>query len=460
MTIETRQIGVAHRFGHGLVEQSMHRRSGKTVGESLPGAVVYQERLLQFNPEVHPFLNDDFGINMNQNITFGGTPVGIHNGIDSTLWTGSNIAGASVTFNQDDDRAHGGIVTVVTAADTGGDTVTVGVDGSDTVVTEGAEWTKTDGNNTATATSLASAIDAISGVSASSALAVVTITIDSGNNLSKIDTSDGTALPGTARSVFINQPAVNNVWEFDQGSDITIANHTAFSAFINIDRNWTSGDSVEMYAYDTATATEVGQRIKVEDFINFGNFDTWQSLVVPFSSFVFTETTFDAIRFEMVVKSGGSPVWYIDDFQIEETGTPLVFKATTPKGTKFHVSEIRVRFRDTITVALANASIPGWNTTNLLGVTTLPNGILFQRVQDGITNFSVVLANMDDFEAVGSNRINESDNGTVSAFTYLIEFPVPIILDGTKGDFLSYTIEDDLSGLDRFTAAARGSIEI
>lgn len=460
MTLEVRNIGTAHGSGEGIVEQSMHQRDGRVVAETLPGAVVYQERLLQFNPEVHPFLNDDFGINMNQNISFGGTPVGIHNGIDSTLWTGSNIAGASVTFNQDDDRAHGGIVTVVTAADTGGDTVTVGVNGVDTIVTEGVEWTKTDGNNTATATSLASAISAISGVSATSALGVVTVVIDSGNNISKIDTSDGTALPGSARAVFVNQPAVNNVWEFDQGSDITIASYTAFTCFVNIDKNWSEGDSVEMYAYDTGTATEVGQRIKVEDFINFGDFDTWQSFTIPFSAFTFIETTFDAIRFEMVAKSGASPTWYLDDFQIEQTGVPLVFKATTPKGTKFHVDEIRIRLRDTISVAVANGTVPGWDTTGLLGVSALTNGILFQRTQDGEIEFSVLLRSMDDFEATGSNRINESDNGSISAFTYLVEFPNPIILDGSKQDFLSFTIQDALDGLDRLTAVARGSIEI
>jgi hypothetical protein len=42
----------------------------------------------------------------------------------------------------------------------------------------------------------------------------------------------------------------------------------------------------------------------------------------------------------------------------------------------------------------------------------------------------------------------------------VIEFPEPIILNGTNDDFLSYTINDNLSGLLQFTAAARGALEV
>lgn len=46
-----------------------------------------------------PFVNALFGQNMNQDAAFGGTPIQVHDGIDSVLWTGSQIVGSSVTFN-------------------------------------------------------------------------------------------------------------------------------------------------------------------------------------------------------------------------------------------------------------------------------------------------------------------------------------------------------------------------
>src|SRR3972149_9057066 len=58
-------------------------------------------------------------------------------------------------------------------------TVTVTINGSATVKTEGVDWTAATSNN-ATATSLAAAIDAISGVSATTSSAVVRIVPDSG----------------------------------------------------------------------------------------------------------------------------------------------------------------------------------------------------------------------------------------------------------------------------------------
>lgn len=43
-------------------------------------------------------VNPTYGIDMNQSPNLGGTPDGIHNGTDSALWTGTNIAGASFDF--------------------------------------------------------------------------------------------------------------------------------------------------------------------------------------------------------------------------------------------------------------------------------------------------------------------------------------------------------------------------
>ncbi|HUU35357.1 MAG TPA: hypothetical protein VMW48_14935, partial [Vicinamibacterales bacterium] len=39
------------------------------------------------------FSNDTYGADMNVNVAFGASPVGVHNGIDSVLWTGSAISG-------------------------------------------------------------------------------------------------------------------------------------------------------------------------------------------------------------------------------------------------------------------------------------------------------------------------------------------------------------------------------
>ena len=90
----------------------------------------------------------------------------------------------------------------------------------------------------------------------------------------------------------------------------------------------------------------------------------------------------------------------------------------------------------------------------------MSNGITFSRVGRGKTLFSVTLKNLGDFLATGSNLINATGNATNSGFTLLVEFPQPIVLEGNSEiNFLSFTISEDLSGLTRFTAVARGSVE-
>ena len=67
---------------------------------------------------------------------------------------------------------------------------------------------------------------------------------------------------------------------------------------------------------------------------------------------------------------------------------------------------------------------------------------------------------MGDFLATGSNMINISGNATNTGLTLVVEFPEPIILKGGGNqNFLSFTINDDLTNLTRFTAAARGALE-
>ena len=99
MAIDVEITGPAK--GNGIVKAEMYnpRIDGRSGESSL---VVYTLNREQPMPKVLPFINDSYGNAMNQNGAFGGTPIDVHNGIDSALWTGSNITGAKVTFNSTD----------------------------------------------------------------------------------------------------------------------------------------------------------------------------------------------------------------------------------------------------------------------------------------------------------------------------------------------------------------------
>ena len=63
------------------------------------GQIVYTHPLREFAPESSSFVNPDNGIEMAVSGGFSGTPVLVHNGGDTSAWTGSNIVGNTVDFN-------------------------------------------------------------------------------------------------------------------------------------------------------------------------------------------------------------------------------------------------------------------------------------------------------------------------------------------------------------------------
>ena len=90
----------------------------------------------------------------------------------------------------------------------------------------------------------------------------------------------------------------------------------------------------------------------------------------------------------------------------------------------------------------------------------LSNGVIFRRIEQGSDIATIVLRQISDFLQAGGVITNYISD-TVDAFiTISIKFPSPIILFANTNDSMSLTISDDLTGLDQFTATARGSIEV
>jgi len=244
--IETRHVGT-DQFGQ-VAEQSLYKQARRPMG-----AVVYTERLVEFSPEVHPFLNDTFGTAMNVSAAFSGVPEIIHNGGTSTEWTGSAIAG---TWN----FADGGVTSLTSANNA--DTASFAEEGATTV-----------------------------------------------------DMSNFTAL-----TIKIN---------------LTIYNPLNNSIFV---------------IFDLAGAV-VGNTVNLNDFIDTGLIGTAQIAVIPKADMGLIDQLVDGFRI-IVQRSGGTkPTMTFDDIQLEVTGTPEVFKATTPVGTRFHISELRLGLSDNISAA-------------------------------------------------------------------------------------------------------------
>ncbi len=404
------------------------------------GQLVLQERLINLNPEVHLFLNEDFGAAMNQAVTFASVASIIHAGVDS----GSATSGTTTSTSGSE------------LIDTAGDfNTTVGVGASVENTTQ-------------------------------STYANVTAVTDNQNL-----TLDSPIMDNTGDSYVINPiwtgNAVQGTWNFADSGKVTIttANNND-EALFNTDtiRRWGMDDftaltgKVDLDTYDSTLNTiliefgvngvTVGNNVNLNDIIDIGDFAE-QSFSIPLSSFGLVAQEINDLRITITRSGGTRPTIKFDDLQIEgiEGVNPATFISKTPFGTIFHVQEVRAQFIDNISGTVTgladgteNATMPGLSYNKILGVSKLTNGIVVTRVQDGIVKDAFVFRQLSDLLTAGGEVRSLFSDGTNTFLSVTITFPEPIVMNGNTDSFISITINDDLSGLLQFTASVRGSIEI
>lgn len=213
--------------------------------------------------------------------------------------------------------------------------------------------------------------------------------------------------------------------------------------------------------------TTVGNSVNLNNYIDTGLIGIEQSFVIPKADLGITTQLIDGFSILLVRTGGSKPTIIFDDIQFEETGEAAVFKATTPAGTELHIHEIRVVIADNITGittvvgATENATVPNLSYDKLLGLSALANGISFQRIQKGRILSSVTFKQLGDFMEEGYCIVNHISDGTNTFIALSLTFVEPIVLAGNGAEnLLSFTINDDLSGLLQFSAIMRGSLEI
>lgn len=281
----------------------------------------------------------------------------------------------------------------------------------------------------------------------------------------------GSTIQGTWNFADLGKVTITSANNNDEASfaeetptTIDMSGFTALTGKVDLDV-YSSINNSMIIQFDNA-GTDVGNSIDLNDFIDTGDF-TEQNFVIPKADLGLTTQLLDGMTIIITRLAGTKPTIKFDDIQFEQTGNPAIFTASTPLGTIFKVTELRIAIADNITGittvagATETATVPNLSFDDFMGITSpLTNGIIFKRVAKGKTLFSVTIKQIGDFLSTGSNLINHISDGTNTFITLLIEFPEPIVLDGSTEDALTFTINDDLSGLLQFTAAARGSIQL
>ena len=327
--------------------------------DQVGGIVAYTREYDKTIPRRKAFLNNEYGNSLNQDATAGGTPVGIHDGLDSILWTGSEVVGSSVTFN-----------------------------------------------------------------------------------------STNRAFAGT-QSIRVDGASLNDVWQVAKGSDQDLSSYETLNMHVNVNRRWTTGDSIAVYGWDTGTGAQVGVSVLLENYMNEFSFDDWQTVNIPLSDMGLENQTIDSFRFEQVGVDGQSPDYFIDALQLLETGSLIRFTVTPDAGKDLYIDAIRLTIVNNVTGAAAR------NYNELLGE-TLANGISIIRTSRQEVIVGRNISDVAEFYAAGFNQVVLEEGATESTLVLEIKFLPYVLLESLYGDDISFGIQDDLSGFTRMTAVARG----
>ena len=236
----------------------------------------------------------------------------------------------------------------------------------------------------------------------------------------------------------------NAIW-LSYAQTIDMNNFTAITGKVDLDVYDESVNAILLQF--SLGGVDQGNSVDLNTFINTGDF-TEQNFVIQKASFGIEALVVDELTITITRTGGAKPTIKFDDFQIEEIGDPLDFISTLDSDEVFCVNEIFLTIVNNTSANLAY--------DEFIGLPALTNGLVFSRARNGVVRFSVTVKQLSDFLGGGAVIVNKESDGTNTIVSMRIQFPIPLLLNGSTSDFLKFTVNDDLSSLLLFNATARG----
>jgi hypothetical protein len=250
------------------------------------------------------------------------------------------------------------------------------------------------------------------------------------------------------KSIKIANPAQGDSFQLSGTYDVPLANYSALTAAVYVDKDWSAGDSISVNGWSTTTTGIVGVAVNVESYINEFIFNTWQNMVIPLEDMQLEGSTIDAIRFENRIRDGGkSPTLYLDDIQLEQTSTSAEYTIRPSKDTIFYLRSLRVKIIDNVASTVTGGTMNGLAYDKILGLARISNGITFRRFNEGIVRHSFTVHQLSEFFDAGYATKASVSDGTNTYIELERPFGGFSVLDDRHQDYISVSINDDLSSL-------------
>ena len=271
-----------------------------------------------------------------------------------------------------------------------------------------------------------------------------------GSNITgtKVDFASTTRIITGLASIKIDNPALNDIWEFDAGGSTSLSAYDALVGNINIDKNCGVGDSVSVYGWDGAAV--VGVPVLLENYMNQTDFDLDQAFSIPFADMGLNGTPVTGLRMQQTAKAGGrTATFYLDDIYFAEAAT-LQYTAKPGKGKT-------VKF-DRLELSVAN-NITALSYDDFIGL-TLTSGFTLQRFEGNNPQIAIQYRTIADMLSLTWDIADHFSDGVNTFVKLRADLPEPSILDGPRGDKLVITFSDNFSSLLLMNAILIGIEEI
>ena len=255
----------------------------------------------------------------------------------------------------------------------------------------------------------------------------------------KADSTDQNHTTAGTKSIKSDNAPVGEIFEIDKTSDQVLTNYTAFTIWIYVDKDWKAGDQIDFYGWKTV---QVGTKVDLSDYFDYTSYDTWHKITIPLSDMGLTGLTIDTVRIKQESAERKAPKYYLDDIQLEETGTPITYELKPDKGTWLLVKSLQIAC-----AATGSAAAPNIPYDTILG-TSITNGINYKRIQNCVTISSITINKFIDFMTLSNAAITgQGGDATNNWISVNVKFNEEIVLKAEDEDKMTLTINDNLSGL-------------
>jgi hypothetical protein len=259
---------------------------------------------------------------------------------------------------------------------------------------------------------------------------------------------------GGTQSVDATATVNNDAALFEDGTTTDMSNFTGLQGAIYV-TSWPGSGTKEITVEARLATVTAGNSVNLSNYINTAAQNTWQTFIIPKADMGLGTDTVDELVITTIDIGGGQPPnYYLDDMLWVGTGglEPVAYKIEPVDGENSFISKLSVIMADVVTETAATAY------DKILGLNSLSIGITFTRQADGETIFADPLKQLSDFFQSPADIIFLT-GGDSSHRWIKIEssFDPPIELK--RDDFLSMTVNDNLSGLLLLRASCRVLVE-